>query len=176
MQFVESASWRWIFVLLVPFALGSLPDPALAIVLAALAVVGAGIGVAFAPMTAAALNAVPAAKAGMAAGALLMARMVGATVGVATSGAVFTALENRKLDALEQPLSRREITDVTSLLSGSASPADTLSRLPPASARVLVADAAEAFSHGLTGAMALTASVAAIGAALVFALGRRDAR
>jgi EmrB/QacA subfamily drug resistance transporter len=157
-------------------ALLAVRDPALEVVLAALAVVGTGIGVAFAPMTAAALNAVPAAKAGMAAGALLMTRMVGATFGVATSGAVFTSLQNRKLDALEQPLSRADIADVTALLSGSASAADALSRFPPATARVLVADAAEAFSYGLTGVMALSGAVAAIGAVLVFVLGRREGR
>jgi hypothetical protein len=82
-------------------------------------------------MTAAALDAVPAEKAGMASGALRMTRMVGATFGVATSGALFQALERRSSH--------------------------------------------DAFATGLTGAMALCTAVAALGAVLVFFLGRRGA-
>jgi MFS family permease len=200
---VESGSWRWIFVLLVPFAFGSLvvtlfaaresrdetasrsldvagivasvaalvalatlliqtatwglvslesallavivlaagtvfvvverraAAPLLDVVLVALAVVGVGIGLAFAPMTKAVLDAVPAAKAGMASGALLMTRMIGATFGPAACGAVFRGLEE-----------------------------------------AANGDAAGTFATGLTGAMGLAAGLAAVGAALVFLLGR----
>ena len=71
----------------------ALREPPEAVVLVALAVVGSGIGLAFAPMTKAALDAVPAAKAGMASGALLTTRMIGATFGPAACGAVFRSLQ-----------------------------------------------------------------------------------
>jgi EmrB/QacA subfamily drug resistance transporter len=69
----------------------ALHAPPLAVVLVALAIVGTGVGLAFAPMTKAALDAVPAAHAGMASGAILMTRMVGATFGPAACGAAFRA-------------------------------------------------------------------------------------
>ncbi len=110
----------------------ALHAPPIAVVLVALAVVGTGIGLSFAPMTKAALDAVPAAHAGMASGALLMTRMIGATFGPAACGAAFRAAQESA--------------------SGSVS---------------------STFATGLTAAMALAAGLAALGACLVFVLGRK---
>ena len=153
----------------------ALHEPPLGVVLVALAAIGVGIGLAFAPMTTAALNAVPTAKAGMASGAVLMARMVGATFGVATCGALFKWLEDRELGALDTALSRADVDDATELLAGTESAQQLLDRLPAAAADRVVAVANDAFAAGLTGAMALAAGLAALSAVLVFFLGRRSA-
>ena len=50
---------------------------------------GLGIGLTMSPMSTAAMNAVDAAKAGLASGILSMSRMVGGTFGVAAVGALF---------------------------------------------------------------------------------------
>ena len=50
---------------------------------------GVGIGATMSPMSTAAMNAVPVDKAGVASGTLQMFRMVGGTIGVAATGAIF---------------------------------------------------------------------------------------
>ena len=61
---------------------------------------GVGVGLVMTPMTTAAMNAVPAAKAGVASGMLNMSRMVGATLGVAVMGAVVQSVGQHHLDGL----------------------------------------------------------------------------
>ena len=53
---------------------------------------GAGIALVMSPMSTAAMNAVSVQKAGVASGVLQMSRMVGGTVGVAATGAIFQSL------------------------------------------------------------------------------------
>jgi EmrB/QacA subfamily drug resistance transporter len=156
----------------VGLSLLALREPPLGVVLVGLGVAGTGIGLAFAPMTKAALDAVPTAQAGMASGAVLMTRMIGASFGPAACGAVFRWLENRELGELSGTLSRAEIPDVTALLAGTVNAELLLERLPHAVAERVVAAADDAFAAGLTGAMALAAIVAAVAAVLVFVLGR----
>src|SRR5204863_6670216 len=50
---------------------------------------GIGIALTMSPMTSAAMNAVPVEKAGIASGVLSMFRMVGGSLGVAVTGAIF---------------------------------------------------------------------------------------
>ena len=50
---------------------------------------GIGIAMTMSPMTSAAMNAVPVQKAGIASGVLSMFRMVGGSLGVAVTGAIF---------------------------------------------------------------------------------------
>jgi EmrB/QacA subfamily drug resistance transporter len=58
-------------------------------ILPAFMLMGAGIALVMSPMSTAAMNAVAAQKAGIASGILQMARMIGGTVGVAATGAIF---------------------------------------------------------------------------------------
>lgn len=53
---------------------------------------GIGIALTMSPMTSAAMNAVPVQKAGIASGVLSMFRMVGGSLGIAVTGAIFQAL------------------------------------------------------------------------------------
>jgi EmrB/QacA subfamily drug resistance transporter len=59
---------------------------------------GLGIGLVMSPMSAAAMNAVNRAKAGVASGTLAMSRMVGGTFGVAALGALIAAVGSRDLE------------------------------------------------------------------------------
>jgi len=59
--------------------------------LPALAIVGLGVGLSTTPITAAALDGLPHAEAGVAAGILNTSRMIGLTVGIALMGAIMTA-------------------------------------------------------------------------------------
>jgi EmrB/QacA subfamily drug resistance transporter len=61
----------------------------------ALALTGLGMGLATGPFLAVALNAVPAARSGTAAALINVARMTGATIGVAVLGAVFSSAQHR---------------------------------------------------------------------------------
>jgi EmrB/QacA subfamily drug resistance transporter len=148
-------------------------DAPIGVFLVALAAIGTGIGLSFAPMTTAALNAVPTAKAGMASGALLMVRLVGASFGVSTCGALFQWLEARELGVLDGTLSRADVEDATAVLAGTESARQLLERLPTVIGDRIVAIANDAFQAGFTGAMALAAAVAGVSAVLVFFLGRR---
>jgi EmrB/QacA subfamily drug resistance transporter len=57
--------------------------------LPAFILLGLGIGITMSPMSTAAMNAVPVDKAGVASGTLQMFRMIGGTIGVAATGAIF---------------------------------------------------------------------------------------
>jgi hypothetical protein len=60
-------------------------------ILAPFMLMGVGIALTMSPMSTAAMNAVSRHKAGVASGILTMSRMVGGSVGVAASGAIFQA-------------------------------------------------------------------------------------
>src|SRR5512147_2521060 len=61
---------------------------------------GIGIAMTMSPMTSAAMNAVPVQKAGIASGVLSMFRMVGGSLGIAVTGAIFQGLVSSRLDTL----------------------------------------------------------------------------
>ena len=61
---------------------------------------GVGIAMTMSPMTSAAMNAVPVEKAGIASGVLSMFRMVGGSLGVAVTGAIFQSLSSDRLGTL----------------------------------------------------------------------------
>jgi EmrB/QacA subfamily drug resistance transporter len=115
--------------------------------LPAFVVMGIGIAMTMSPMSTAAMNAVSRDKAGIASGLLAMMRMVGGTLGVAATGAIFQAAVGSRLGGLEPGQ------------AGAASEA-----------------AARAFIDGLTDSMRLSAAVALAGAVLAAVLirGRRE--
>jgi EmrB/QacA subfamily drug resistance transporter len=59
---------------------------------------GIGIAMTMSPMTSAAMNAVPVQKAGIASGVLSMFRMVGGSLGIAVTGAIFQSLASSRLE------------------------------------------------------------------------------
>jgi EmrB/QacA subfamily drug resistance transporter len=60
---------------------------------------GIGIAMTMSPMTSAAMNAVPVQKAGIASGVLSMFRMVGGSLGIAVTGAIFQSLASSRLES-----------------------------------------------------------------------------
>jgi EmrB/QacA subfamily drug resistance transporter len=126
---------------------------------------GIGIAMTMSPMTSAAMNAVPVQKAGIASGVLSMFRMVGGSLGVAITGAIFQALVSSKLDTL---LSGSGITatqrgGIADQL-GSGSVSGALNGLDPAQANQATAAGGEAFVYALGSAMTVSAVVALAGA------------
>jgi EmrB/QacA subfamily drug resistance transporter len=128
---------------------------------------GIGVALTMSPMTSAAMNAVPVQKAGIASGVLSMFRMVGGSLGIAVTGAIFQGLVSSKLDSLLNgsgidAAQRSGIAD--SLGSGSVSGA--LKGLDPAQAKEATVAGSEAFVYALGNAMTVAAVVALVGAAV----------
>jgi EmrB/QacA subfamily drug resistance transporter len=129
--------------------------------LGAFVFMGLGLGITMAPLSAAAMNAVAPAKAGVASGILSMSRMVGGTFGVAALGALVTTLGRNRLGDLLPALpadARHRLAE--SLGSGDGT------RRPPA-----VADAmAHAYVYAMNNALRVGALVALLGALVSWVL------
>ncbi len=127
---------------------------------------GIGIAMTMSPMTSAAMNAVPVQKAGIASGVLSMFRMVGGSLGVAITGAIFQGLVSSRLDSL---LSGTGITaaqqeSISDQLGGGSVP--SVPGVGQAQAREVAAAGNEAFVYALSHAMTVSAFVTLLGAAV----------
>jgi MFS family permease len=133
--------------------------------LPAFILMGIGMALVMSPMSTAAMNAVPANKAGVASGILSMNRMVGGTFGVALLGTIFQTVSRNKLmdnlSALNLPAAQKSA--IAENLGQSSAGAHITN---PA----IVQATKDAFVHGFTGAMTLSLAVAATGALLGFTL------
>jgi EmrB/QacA subfamily drug resistance transporter len=126
---------------------------------------GIGIAMTMSPMTSAAMNAVPVQKAGIASGVLSMFRMVGGSLGVAVTGAIFQGLVKSHLDSLltGSGISAADRSDISEQL-GSGSVSGALKGLPPTQAKEAASAGAESFVYALGHAMSISAAVVLIGA------------
>jgi MFS family permease len=133
--------------------------------LPAFVLMGIGMALTMSPMSTAAMNAVPATKAGVASGILSMNRMVGGTFGVALLGTIFQTLSRHRLESnlagLHLPASQQSAIaeNIGQSSTGAAHPSPQI-----------VQAAHDAFIHGFTGSMILSTGVAALGAVLAFTL------
>jgi len=127
---------------------------------------GIGIAMTMSPMTSAAMNAVPVQKAGIASGVLSMFRMVGGSLGVAVTGAIFQGLVTSKLGSL---LSGSGVTaaqrDAVSEQLGGGSVAK-VPGLSAAQAKEVTTAGSEAFVYALGHAMTVSGLVALLGAVI----------
>ncbi len=128
---------------------------------------GIGIAMTMSPMTSAAMNAVPVQKAGVASGVLSMFRMVGGSLGVAVTGAIFQALVSSQLGTLlsGSGISSAQREGIADQL-GSGSVSGALRGLDPGQAKQASAAGGEAFVYALGNAMTVSAFVALAGAAI----------
>ena len=126
--------------------------------LPAFVLLGIGIALTMSPMSTAAMNAVDVTKAGVASGVLSMGRMVGGSLGVAVTGALFQGSFTNRLVELRGPTSKATSDKLFEAISSGQS-----SHLGSGAK----ADAHDAFIHALTGSMKL--SLAVVVAGLVFA-------
>ncbi len=138
---------------------------------------GIGIALTMSPMTSAAMNAVAVEKAGIASGVLSMFRMVGGSLGVAVTGAIFQGLIRSQLDS-QLAGTGVSAAQRSALIHqfGGASP-EALRGMAPAQAKQVAAAGQEAFVYALGHAMSISAGVALAGAliaALAIRVRRRD--
>ena len=127
---------------------------------------GIGVAMTMSPMTSAAMNAVPVQKAGIASGVLSMFRMVGGSLGVAVTGAIFQGLVSSQLDSL---LSGTGVTaaqrqSISDQLGGGTVP--KVPGLDAAQAKEVTAAGNEAFVYALSHAMTVSGFVALVGAVI----------
>jgi hypothetical protein len=115
-------------------------------------------------MTSAAMNAVPVQKAGIASGVLSMFRMVGGSLGVAVTGAIFQGLVSSRLDTLlaGSGVDGAQRSEIAHQLGGGST--EKVQGVDPAQAREVIAAGREAFVYALGHAMGISAAVALIGA------------
>ena len=129
---------------------------------------GIGIALTMSPMTSAAMNAVPVQKAGIASGVLSMFRMVGGSLGIAITGAIFQSLISSRLSDLlaGTGVSASQRDAVAEQLGGGGS--GQLAGLDPAQAREVASAGADAFVYALGTAMTVSAVIALAGAVVAF--------
>jgi EmrB/QacA subfamily drug resistance transporter len=125
---------------------------------------GIGIAMTMSPMTSAAMNAVPVQKAGIASGVLSMFRMVGGSLGIAVTGAIFQGLLSSRLDNLlgGSGITAAQRETVSEQLGGGV--VGHLPGLDPAQAKEVASAGNEAFVYALGNAMTVSAAIALAGA------------
>jgi EmrB/QacA subfamily drug resistance transporter len=127
---------------------------------------GIGIAMTMSPMTSAAMNAVPVQKAGLASGVLSMFRMVGGSLGVAVTGAIFQGLVSSKLDSLlgSSGVTAAQRDQISEGLGSGTVP--HIQGLGAAQTKQVMAAGSEAFVYALGHAMTVSGFVALVGAAI----------
>jgi hypothetical protein len=115
-------------------------------------------------MTSAAMNAVAVEKAGIASGVLSMFRMVGGSLGVAVTGAIFQGLIKSQLDSelAGSGVSAAQRSELAHQFGGGST--EALRGMAPAQAKQVVAAGQEAFVYALGHAMTVSGAVALTGA------------
>lgn len=151
-------------------------DTSYGTLLAGFLLFGIALGFVYAPMQTAAMAAMPATKAGIAAGVLAMNRILSGAVSLAITGSLFhTLLRERIQSEVESPkLSEGDAAELEGLVSGAASAQAKLAE-QPASTATAIADAVdEAFAFALSNTLLFPAAVAAVGAGLCWWFVRTD--
>ena len=133
--------------------------------LPAFVLLGIGIALTMSPMSTAAMNAVDVTKAGVASGVLSMGRMVGGSLGVAVTGALFQGAFQTRLDELEGGVTKATSDKLFEAVSSGQS-----SQIHGANGQQMISDAHDAFIHALTGSMKLSLAVVVAGLVLATTL------
>jgi EmrB/QacA subfamily drug resistance transporter len=133
--------------------------------LPAFVLLGVGIALTMSPMSTAAMNAVDVTKAGVASGVLSMGRMVGGSLGVAVTGALFQGAFHSRLEELMGNTSKATSDKLFEAVSSGQA-----SQIHGANGQQMISDAHDAFIHALTGSMKLSLAVVVAGLALAATL------
>ena len=125
---------------------------------------GIGVAMTMSPMTSAAMNAVPVQKAGIASGVLSMFRMVGGSLGIAVTGAIFQGLVSSKLDTLlgGTGVTEAQRQSISDQLGGGTVP--KVPGLDAAQVKEVTVAGNEAFVYAVSHAMTVSGFVALTGA------------
>jgi MFS family permease len=143
--------------------------------LPAFMIMGVGMALTMSPMSTAAMNAVDLAKAGVASGTLSMSRMVGGSLGVAVTGALFQSQFSNRVHELTAGTALAKYPSGQMFEAVSSGQASHIANgASPEQASQLVQVARDAFVHALANSMRLSLAVVAVGvvAAAVFIQGR----
>jgi len=127
---------------------------------------GIGVAMTMSPMTSAAMNAVPVQKAGIASGVLSMFRMVGGSLGIAVTGAIFQGLVSSKLDSLlgGTGVTAAQRQSISDQLGGGTVP--KVPGLDAAQVKEVTVAGNEAFVYAVSHAMTVSGFVALVGAVI----------
>ena len=126
--------------------------------LPAFVLLGIGIALTMSPMSTAAMNAVDVTKAGVASGVLSMGRMVGGSLGVAVTGALFQSSFKDRLDQLMGGTTKATSDKLFEAVSSGQS-----DQIHGANGQQMISNAHDAFIHALTGSMKLSLAVVVAG-------------
>jgi EmrB/QacA subfamily drug resistance transporter len=142
------------------------------------ALMGFGVGFALTPMNLAAMNAVSRDHAGAASGLLVTLSGLGATLGVAVTGAVFNELNAERTvtevgDAGVE-ISRSQAQDLDGILAGAAGAERTLERIAGSDVHAVREAVREAFVSSLGTSLQISATLIVIGLVLTIVLMRRS--
>ena len=142
------------------------------------AIMGFGIGLALTPMNLAAMNSVSHDHAGSAAALLVTLSGLGATLGVAVTGAIFTSLQtNRTIDLVGEAgvtITGEQAEKLDGILAGTSGATSTLDKLAGADVQAVTDAVREAFISALGTSLKLSAALIAVGAVLAVVLFRRS--
>jgi EmrB/QacA subfamily drug resistance transporter len=129
-------------------------DSGYSTLLPAFILLGVGIALTMSPMSTAAMNSVAVTKAGVASGILSMGRMVGGSLGVAVTGALFQGSFKSRLDELMGGTTKATSDKLFEAVSSGQS-----SQIHGTNGQQMISDAHDAFIHALTGSMKLSLAV-----------------
>ena len=139
---------------------------------------GFGIGLALTPMNLAAMNAVSRDHAGAASGLLVTLSGLGATLGVAVTGAIFSELQTeRTVDVVGEgrasTISRDQAQELEGVLAGTPGAKHTLDRLAGSDTDAVEHAVREAFVSALGTSLKISAALVLLGIVLAVVLLRR---
>lgn len=142
------------------------------------AMMGFGVGFALTPMNLAAMNAISRDHAGAASGLLVTLSGLGATLGVAVTGAIFNELQTERTisrsDALGVDITRTQAQQLDGLLAGASGAKQSLDKIAGDQAAAVEHAVREAFVDALGTSLKLSAALIAIGLILTLILMRRS--
>jgi EmrB/QacA subfamily drug resistance transporter len=141
------------------------------------AMMGFGVGFALTPMNLAAMNAISRDHAGAASGLLVTLSGLGATLGVAVTGAIFNELQTERTVSLSDDrgvsITRAQAQDLDGLLAGASGAQRSLDRIAGDRSGQVEEAVREAFVSSLGTSLKLSAALIAVGLLLTIALMRR---
>ena len=142
------------------------------------AIMGFGIGLALTPMNLAAMNAVSRDHAGAAAGVLVTLSGLGATLGVAVTGALFQELQTQRtvtdVGAAGAEIGRDQAQQLAGVLAGSPGGEKTLDQLAGGHPQAVEEAVREAFVSALGTSLKVSGVLVVLGALLAVVLLRRS--
>jgi len=142
------------------------------------AILGFGIGVSLTPMNLAAMNAVSRAHAGAASGILVTLSGLGATLGVAVTGAIFSELQTQRTVELVADkgiaIGRDQAQTLEGTLAGAPGAQQALDRIAGGDAAGVEHAVREAFVSALGTSLKISAALVAVGIVLAATLLRRS--